>query len=39
MVYKSKTIAKELNPTWDETFNITVEDLATNLDLKVICYI
>ncbi len=35
MVYKSKTIPKDLNPCWDETFHLTLEDLSTQLDLKV----
>jgi hypothetical protein len=35
MVYKSKTITKDLNPCWDETFHLTLEDLSTQLDLKV----
>ena len=35
MVYKSKTIHKDLNPFWDEKFYITVEDLNLPLELKV----
>jgi len=38
MVYKSRAITKDLNPCWDETFNLTVEDLNTRLDLKVYDY-
>ena len=35
MVYKSKTIYKDLNPFWDENFYITIEDLNLPLELKV----
>jgi hypothetical protein len=35
MVYRSKTITKDLNPSWGENFHLTVEDLTTHLDLKV----
>ncbi|XP_023330904.1 multiple C2 and transmembrane domain-containing protein isoform X2 [Eurytemora carolleeae] len=38
MVYKSKTIYKDLNPFWDENFYITIEDLNLPLELKVYDY-
>ena len=34
-VYKSKTIYKDLNPFWDESFILAVDDPFTNIDIKV----
>ena len=35
MVFKSKTVYKDLNPFWDETFDLILEDISVPLDLKV----
>ena len=35
MVHKSKTVYKDLNPVWDETFDLVIEDISVPLDLKV----
>ena len=35
MVYKSRTVHKDLNPQWDETFDLIIEDISVPLDLKV----
>ena len=35
MVYKSRTVHKDLNPNWDETFDLIVEDISVPLDIKV----
>ena len=35
MVHKSKTVYKDLNPFWDEKFELIVEDVSVPLDLKV----
>ena len=35
MVYKSKTVYKDLNPFWDETFDLIIEDVSVPLDIKV----
>ena len=34
VVHKSK-IAKDFNPTWDESFMLVLPDLTQNLDIKV----
>ena len=34
-VYKSKTIDKELNPVWDESFILAIDDPFIPLELKV----
>ena len=34
-VYKSKTIYKDLNPFWDETFVLTLDDPSQPLEVKV----
>ena len=34
-VYKSKTIDKELNPVWDESFILAIDDPFVPLELKV----
>ena len=35
VVHKTKTIQKDLNPVWDDSFLIVVPDLSTNLDIKI----
>ena len=35
MVYKSKTVYKDLNPFWDEKFEMIIEDISVPLDIKV----
>ena len=37
-VHRSRTIHKNLNPRWDETFTIAVEDAMKPLQLKVFDY-
>ena len=34
-VHRSKTMHKELNPHWDESFMVSVPDLAANMEIKV----
>lgn len=34
-VYRSKTIYRDLNPLWDEEFDIFVDDLTTPLNVRV----
>ena len=36
MVYKSRTVHKDLNPNWDESFDLVVEDISVPLDIKVV---
>ncbi|XP_076054770.1 multiple C2 domain and transmembrane region protein isoform X2 [Oratosquilla oratoria] len=38
MLYKSKTIYKDLNPSWDETFTIPIEDPFEPVHIKVFDY-
>lgn len=38
MVHKSKTVYKDLNPFWDEKFELIIEDTSVPLDLKVYDY-
>jgi len=35
LVYKSKTVFKDLNPFWDESFVAVIEDISTPLEIKV----
>ena len=35
IVYKSKTVYKDLNPFWDEKFELTIEDISVPMDIKV----
>ena len=35
MVFKSKTVYKDLNPFWDERFDLIIEDVSVPLDIKV----
>jgi len=34
-VHRSKTMHKELNPCWDESFMVSVPDLGANMEIKV----
>lgn len=38
LVYKSKTVHKNLNPEWNERFIIPVEDVFQPLQIKVFDY-
>ncbi|XP_042872234.1 multiple C2 and transmembrane domain-containing protein-like isoform X5 [Penaeus japonicus] len=38
LVYKSKTVYKDLNPTWDESFTIGIEDPFEPVSVKVFDY-
>ncbi|CAL4063301.1 unnamed protein product, partial [Meganyctiphanes norvegica] len=38
LVYKSKTVYKELNPSWDETFSTHIEDVFEPVIIKVFDY-
>lgn len=35
LLYKSKTIYRDLNPVWDESFVLPVEDPFTPINIKV----
>lgn len=35
LVHKSKTVYKDLNPTWDETFTLGIEDPFEPVVVKV----
>ena len=35
VVHKTKTILKDTNPVWDDSFLIVVPDLSSNLDIKI----
>ena len=35
IVYKSKTVYKDLNPFWDEKFEVMIEDISVPMDIKV----
>ena len=35
VVHKTKTIPKDTNPVWDDSFLIVVPDLSSNLDIKI----
>lgn len=37
MAYKSKIIYKDLNPTWDESFTLGIEDPFEPIVMKVRC--
>ena len=34
-VFKSKIVYKELNPVWDETFILAIDDPSIPVDIKV----
>jgi len=34
-VHRSKTVHKELNPSWDESFMVSVPNLAANMEIKI----
>ncbi|XP_044745710.1 multiple C2 and transmembrane domain-containing protein-like isoform X2 [Coccinella septempunctata] len=38
LLYKSKTISRDLNPTWDEHFTVPIEDPFVPLQIKVFDY-
>ncbi|EDS45772.1 conserved hypothetical protein [Culex quinquefasciatus] len=38
LLYKSKTVHKELNPVWDETFIVPIEDPFQPINIKVFDY-
>lgn len=38
LLYKSKTIYRDLNPIWDEVFTLPVEDPFTPVHIKVFDY-
>jgi Ca2+-dependent lipid-binding protein len=35
LLYKSKTITRELNPIWDESFTLSIEDPFMPVHIKV----
>lgn len=35
LLFKSKTVHKELNPTFDETFSVPIEDPFQTINVKV----
>ena len=35
VVYKTKTIVKDSNPSWDETFMMVLPNLSSNVEIKV----
>lgn len=38
LLHKSKTVHKDLNPVWDETFTVPVEDPFQSIHIKVFDY-
>lgn len=38
LIYKSRTVFRELNPVWDESFTVPVEDPFQPIQLKVFDY-
>lgn len=38
LIYKSRTVFRELNPVWDESFTIPVEDPFQAIQIKVFDY-
>jgi len=38
MLHRSKTIYRDLNPTWDEEFDLAIDDLSTPLNVRVFDY-
>ena len=34
-MHKSKTVYKDLNPFWDERFDLVIEDISVPVDIKV----
>ncbi|KAK7459723.1 hypothetical protein BaRGS_00038959, partial [Batillaria attramentaria] len=37
-LYKSRTVYKNLNPKWDETFTLAIEDINKPINVKVYDY-
>lgn len=38
LVYKSRTVYRDLNPTWDESFTVPIEDAFVPVQIKVFDY-
>lgn len=38
LLHKSKTVHKDLNPIWDETFTVAIEDPFQSIQIKVFDY-
>lgn len=38
LLHKSKTVHKDLNPVWDETFIVAIEDPFQSIQIKVFDY-
>ncbi|XP_068895098.1 multiple C2 and transmembrane domain-containing protein isoform X4 [Tenebrio molitor] len=38
LIYKSRTVYRDLNPTWDESFTVPIEDPFLPIQLKVFDY-
>ncbi|KRT85777.1 C2 domain containing protein, partial [Oryctes borbonicus] len=38
LVYKSRTVYRDLNPTWDESFTVPIEDPFVPVQIKVFDY-
>ena len=36
--YRSRTVMRNLNPKWDEKFNLMLEDLNKTIDVRVYDY-
>lgn len=36
LLFKSRTVHKDLNPVWDETFVVPIEDPFQQINIKVI---
>lgn len=36
LLFKSRTVHKDLNPVWDETFIVPIEDPFQQINIKVI---
>ena len=37
-MYRSRTVYKNLNPKWDETFTVPIEDIYKPVQIKVYDY-
>lgn len=38
LVYKSRTVYRDLNPVWDESFTVPIEDPFVPISIKVFDY-